>query len=68
MVGCTTSEKMRALALCNTANGGLHTVRPISSDRINWNRQEGIKLLKKRKKGVKKTNPQKHKFTMSQTN
>lgn len=55
MVGCTTSEKMRALALCNTINGGLHTIRPIFSDRNNQNRQEGIKLLKKKRKSDKKT-------------
>lgn len=49
MVGCTTGEKMRALAQCNTIKGGVHTVWPISSHRTNWNRKEGIKLLLKKK-------------------
>jgi len=50
MVDCTISEKMRALALFHTINGGLHTVWPIPADGINRNRQDGIKLLKKRKR------------------
>lgn len=55
MVGCTTSQKVKALLLCNTINGGLHSVWPISSDRINWNREEGLKR-KCLKESVKKTN------------
>lgn len=48
MVGCTTSEEVKALPQCNTINGDLHTVWPISSNRINWNRQAGLKVLKRK--------------------
>lgn len=57
--------KDEVLAQYNNIKGGVHTGWPIFSDRTNWSRQEGVKLLLK-KRIVPKTNraeTQIHHFT-----